>query len=88
MSRKDIIDEMIINQHLLVHLTDIRTHDDYTFAHSLNVRLLSAMTGIKLGYPVGKLRELAVGSLSHGLRKMFVPLTILNKPGTLKNGYS
>ncbi|MBR4918454.1 MAG: adenosylhomocysteinase, partial [Bacteroidales bacterium] len=33
------------NRSNLIQLTDLRMHDDYTFAHSVNVAVLAAMLG-------------------------------------------
>lgn len=77
---KSLLGEIIQNRDTMVHLIDIRTHDDYTFGHSVNVCVLSVMTGVGLGYDEGKLRELALGALMHDIGKMLVPPEILNKP--------
>ena len=71
----------VMEQHAIVHLTDIRTHDAYTFGHSVNVCVLSLLTGIGLGYSDTKLRELALGALLHDIGKMVVSPEILNKQG-------
>lgn len=78
-----IVDEITQNRQAMVHLTDIRTHDNYTFGHSVNVCVLSTITGLQLGYTKPKLKTLALGSLLHDAGKAFVPLEILNKPGRL-----
>ena len=76
---KSILGE-VMEQNTIVHLTDIRTHDAYTFGHSVNVCVLSLLTGIGMGYDETKLRELALGALLHDIGKMLVPPEILNKP--------
>jgi HD-GYP domain-containing protein (c-di-GMP phosphodiesterase class II) len=80
---KKIVEDAIDNRNMLIHLTDIRTHDDYTFGHSINVCLLSVMIGIKLYLKEEQLYELAMGAILHDIGKMFVPTEILNKPGGL-----
>jgi HD-GYP domain-containing protein (c-di-GMP phosphodiesterase class II) len=82
---KLLIDEIILNSKSMVHLTDIRTYDDYTFGHSVNVCVLSVLTGITLGYNELKLKELALGALLHDVGKIAVPVEILNKPGKLND---
>jgi HD-GYP domain-containing protein (c-di-GMP phosphodiesterase class II) len=80
---KAIVNEVILNSRTLVHLNDIRTHDDYTFSHSVNVCILATVLGLAMGYSETRLRELALGGLLHDLGKMIVPCEILNKPGKL-----
>ena len=76
-----IVEELLARPDAMLHLTDIRTHDDYTFGHSVNVGVLSVLTGIVRGYNRKQLQELAIGCLFHDLGKMAIPLAILNKPG-------
>jgi putative nucleotidyltransferase with HDIG domain len=78
-----IVDEVITNRQALIHLTDVRTHDNYTFGHCVNVAVLSTITGLRLGYDRARLKTLAVGALLHDIGKAFVPLEILNKPDRL-----
>lgn len=78
-----IIDEVIKNHKAMLHLTDIRTHDNYTFSHSVNVCMLSTITGLQMGYDTNKLKTLALGALLHDVGKAFVPLELLNKPSRL-----
>lgn len=75
----NIIDDLLAQDTILVNLTDIRTFDDYTFGHSVNVAVLSLIMGIALGYDQIKLRNLGVGALLHDLGKTKIPLSILNK---------
>jgi HD-GYP domain-containing protein (c-di-GMP phosphodiesterase class II) len=67
----------------LVQLTDIRVHDEYTFAHSVNVAMLSGMLGRLAHLPEGQIQELTLGGLLHDLGKIIVPPEILNKQGRL-----
>ncbi|MEN6326652.1 MAG: HD-GYP domain-containing protein [Syntrophomonas sp.] len=78
-----IIDELLVNRHILVNLTDIRSFDDYTFAHSVNVCILSIMTGVTMQYNDLKLKELGMGALLHDIGKIRVDREILQKPDDL-----
>ncbi len=78
-----IIAELLANDNVLVHLTDIRTFDDYLFAHSVNVCVLSLLVGISLNYNRTKLTELAVGALLHDIGKIRIDPNILDKPDDL-----
>ncbi len=78
-----IIDELLCVEDAVINLQDIKTLDDYTFAHSANVCVLSAITGISMGYDGVKLRELCLGALLHDIGKTKIPYELLNKPGPL-----
>lgn len=82
---KILIDELLCNSDVLINLTDIRTFDDYTFGHSVNVCILSIMTGITMGYNDSKLTDLGTGALLHDIGKTHIDKNILNKPGKLSN---
>jgi len=78
-----IIDELLAYDEILVQLTDIRAFDDYLFAHSVNVCVLSIITGITLNYNKDRLIELGVGALLHDIGKTRISPAILNKPDDL-----
>ncbi|MBZ4646615.1 MAG: hypothetical protein PWR27_1321 [Petroclostridium sp.] len=78
-----IIDELLENKDILVNLSDLKTVDDYTFAHSVNVCVLSLITGIRLGLNQLRLRDLGVGALLHDIGKVVIPEEILKKPSQL-----
>lgn len=80
---RNIVEEVLQNNQVLIHLGDIRSHDDYTFAHSVNVGILCALIGRGLGYTPKQIHDLAVGGLLHDVGKIFIPAEILNKPGEL-----
>lgn len=80
-----ILDDVIKSRGAMIHLTDIRARDGYTFGHSVNVCVLSTLTGVQLDYDRIKLKELALGALLHDTGKMLIPKEILVKPGPLTN---
>ncbi|CQR70648.1 Cyclic di-GMP phosphodiesterase response regulator RpfG [Sporomusa ovata DSM 2662] len=80
-----ILDDVIKNRGAMIHLTDIRAHDGYTFGHSVNVCVLATLTGVQLGYDMVNLKELALGALLHDAGKMLIPQEILLKPAPLTN---
>lgn len=79
----DIVNSLLVNKDVVVNLTDIRTVDDYTFCHSVNVCVLSLLTAISVNYSKGDLELLGVGALLHDIGKVRVPSAILNKPTAL-----
>lgn len=78
-----IITELLANPRVAVNLQDIRSADQYTLSHSVNVCILSTLLGAELGYPLSDLRTLALGTLLHDIGKIAIPPEILNKPGRL-----
>lgn len=75
-----IISGILANGDIIANLSDIRSVDDYTFSHSVNVCILSLIIGIGLGYSGERLRELGIGSILHDIGKVRVPQEIMKKP--------
>ncbi len=78
-----IIDEVLSNRDILISLTDIRSFDNYTYGHCVNVAILSLVCGISVGLTPLELRELTLGAILHDIGKLRIPEEILNKPGRL-----
>ncbi len=79
----DIMSQLTENKNIIYDLIDIRSIDDYLFSHSVNVCILSLLTGISMGYNTDQLENLAVGAILHDIGKGLIPPYILNKPGNL-----
>ncbi|NLM10458.1 MAG: HD-GYP domain-containing protein [Clostridiaceae bacterium] len=80
-----IITDILLNKDIVANLSDIRSVDDYTFSHSVNVCILSLIIGIGFGYSGDKLRELGVGSILHDIGKVMISQEILKKPVQLSS---
>ncbi|OQA14886.1 MAG: Cyclic di-GMP phosphodiesterase response regulator RpfG [Firmicutes bacterium ADurb.Bin356] len=79
----DIVSEIMTNRSTMVNMVDIRTYDDYTLSHSINVAVLSCVLGVVLNLNAIMLNELAMGALLHDIGKVFIDKKIINKPGKL-----
>lgn len=60
-------------------LKKIKTHDEYTYLHSLNVAELSVNLGRRLGFEDDMITNLGWAALLHDIGKLHVPIDILNK---------
>jgi putative nucleotidyltransferase with HDIG domain len=67
---KGIVQEIMLKPTIMINLQDIRAKDEYLFAHSVNVCVLSVLIGKQMGYSYDKLRELAIGALMHDIGKV------------------
>lgn len=76
----NIITELLANDEIIANLSELRNVDDYTFEHSVNVCVLSLITGIGLGYNIPRLKDLGVGAILHDIGKLKIPEEILKKP--------
>ena len=79
----DLIDNMARHPGILLTLSNIKSYDDYTFTHSINVALLSITLGKALNYTRSDLKTLGLGALFHDVGKIRVPREIINSPRPL-----
>lgn len=74
---------MLRDESSLLGLANIKSFDDYTFCHSVNVALYAVALGQRVGLPKVQLYYLGISGLFHDIGKLSIPLEILNKPGKL-----
>lgn len=79
----DCVGSVIRNPDALLWLSKIRSRDEYTSEHCLNVCIMAIAFGRQLGYEGSDLTELGLCGLLHDVGKMKVPDEVLNKPGAL-----
>lgn len=78
-----IIDMILNDPQLVLNLSNLNAMDDYLLSHSVNVCILSLMTGVVLGFNQTKLMKLGSGALIHDIGKILVPQDILKLPRKL-----
>lgn len=64
-------------------LTTVKSHDEYTFHHMINVCVLSLALGHAIGLGREQLINLGIGALLHDVGKVKVPRQILQQAGPL-----
>lgn len=80
---ESIIDNLMNDQNALLCLTQLKSRDEYTVYHSINVCILSLAFARRLGLQKAELGILGLGALLHDIGKMKTPLEVVNKPGKL-----
>lgn len=80
---KKIVDQVLTKGALSLDLTDLRCFDGYTYAHSVNVAVLSCIIGFGMKMNEESLEQLVMAGLLHDLGKLVIPPEILNKPARL-----
>lgn len=78
-----LVDEVVNNKSLIASLNQLKSLDEYTFFHSVNVCVYSLIIGCKAELSLKELRSLSVGAILHDIGKVAVPPLILKKPGKL-----
>jgi HD-GYP domain-containing protein (c-di-GMP phosphodiesterase class II) len=64
-------------------LASLKSADEYTFTHVVNVCILTMSQAESLGFQGQKLYEIGMASALHDAGKLLVPEEILSKPGAL-----
>ncbi len=84
-SAAQIVGEITDNHEMGADLLDLRSYDDYTYHHSVNVAVYAVILGKKLGLSQDDLVLLCQAGLCHDLGKSRVPIELLNKPSRLSD---
>lgn len=84
-----LVDEIIAsvarNPSVTASLAKLRSHDEYTFHHCINVAVFSVIFGKSLGMPKDLLRVVGIAGIFHDVGKARVPEDILKKPDRLND---
>jgi len=78
-----LADAVAQNRTAVVALTAMRSYDNYTFTHMVNVAILTMGQARTLGIEGKLLREFGLSALMHDIGKVRTPKEILNKPEKL-----
>lgn len=81
---QQMVDIIKVDESILLGLASIKSLDEYTFTHSVNVCVLSMLIGDRLGLKKDDIARLGVAGLLHDIGKTLVPQSILNNPGKLE----
>lgn len=68
---------------LMELMIPLRSHDEYTTVHSLNVSVLSMSLAEAAGVPRDDVRDIGEAALLHDFGKALTPIDVLQKPGKL-----
>lgn len=78
-----ISDSVMRNTTAMLSLARLKSHDDYTYMHSVAVAALMAALARQLQLEPDEIRLAAKAGLLHDMGKAVMPRDILNKPGKL-----
>jgi hypothetical protein len=79
-----LMETLARSAHDVIPLAPLKSHDEYTFVHSVNVSLLVLAQAKSFGIQGPMLHALGLAALCHDVGKMSVPLDVLNRPGKLE----
>lgn len=78
-----LIDEIMSAEDVLLNLMDVKSTDNYTFEHSVNVTVISLLIAKSMDLRRKDLEKLGLGAITHDVGKINIPRDILKKPDRL-----
>jgi putative nucleotidyltransferase with HDIG domain len=82
---EEINDSVSRHPDALLSVVRLKTHDEYTYLHSVAVCALMVALARRLGLPEDQVRDAGAAGMLHDLGKAAMPLNVLNKPGALSD---
>jgi HD-GYP domain-containing protein (c-di-GMP phosphodiesterase class II) len=69
-SVSNVLDEVLENKNVMMSVSDIRSKDEFLFAHSMSVCVLATHMAMKMGYTQSRVRDISVGAMLHDVGKL------------------
>ncbi len=79
----DLMHAINDNEAIAVDISALKTSDEYTFKHSVDVATISMIVAKNMNMPPQDVYNIGIAGLLHDMGKSKIPLEILNKPGRL-----
>ncbi len=76
---KSLVEEVLQAPDAIMNLMNIKSFDDYTFTHNINVSTISLLIGQAMGLSRNEMNELGTGALLHDVGKIFFDWNIFNR---------
>lgn len=80
---KNLLKAIDDNAAIAVDISVLKTSDEYTFKHSVDVATMSMIVAKKMGMEKEDVYHIGIAGLLHDMGKSKIPLEILNKPARL-----
>ncbi len=77
-------DQLFANQSSLISLASLKSYDEYTYTHAINIAILTMAQAESLGVPKRLIHDFGIAAMLHDIGKTLVPAHILKKPGKLE----
>ena len=80
---EDLMHAITQNNAIAIDISSLKTSDEYTFKHSVDVATISMILAKHLNMSKQEIYEIGITGLLHDIGKTQIPPDILNKPGQL-----
>ena len=82
-SALDIVEDLLGRKKNVINIVDIKNTDGYLYQHSVNVAVLAVTFGMKIGYNLNQLKNLAIGGMLHDVGYNFLDYASINNDAAL-----
>ena len=82
-SALDIVEDLLGRKKNVINIVDIKNTDGYLYQHSVNVAVLAVTFGMKIGYNLNQLKNLAIGGMLHDIGYNFLDYASINNDSAL-----
>lgn len=79
----EVVKDVMNNGDVMCNMLDLKTYDDYTYFHCVNVGVLATMIGVSYGLDEEDLCQLTTAAILHDVGKRFVDIDVLNAKRSL-----
>lgn len=76
---QDLVDNIIGNRDVFIALTNLKMHDEYTYAHLVNTSILAISMGALMSLEKPQMAALGIAAILHDIGKVRIPPEIINK---------
>jgi HD-GYP domain-containing protein (c-di-GMP phosphodiesterase class II) len=80
---QEIVKHILSDSQIMYNMYNLRSYDEYTYSHSVNVCVISTLIGSSIGYNQNELEIIGTGAMLHDIGKVLIEPHILNKPNKL-----
>ncbi len=74
----DVVEDILNHGDVMYNMMDMKSYDDYTYFHSVNVAVLAAVMGARYGMEEYELKVLVTAALLHDIGKKFMESDVMN----------
>jgi len=80
---QDMVDNILDNRDALIALTNLKMHDEYTYAHCVNTAILSISLAALMSLEKPQIAALGIAAMMHDIGKIRISPEIINNTGDI-----
>lgn len=82
---QQVVNDVLSNKDVMYNLVEVKSYDDYTYFHSVNVGILAGIIGMKCKLDRTTIEDLVTAAFLHDIGKIFIDIEIIHAPRRLND---